>query len=383
MLGSPDNGVPVLKTEDARRRRLIMPLFVLSLVALLVLGLLWNRGNDSKIVGAGSTLAAPLIERSATSYRNAFTADNPERPDETGGDWVLDGSGLVYEPVGSMGGIMRLNSDPEVDFAVSDYPLAAETVDGRKLGQFPIAAGAIAVVHNLDLGGKQLQLDAQTVANIYLGTVKRWDDKAIAALNPGVALPAQDITPVHRADGSGSTQGITNWLSTNSPQWNDGPGTGPAITWPQGVGSAAERSSGVVKAVKATSGAVGYVEPGQARAAGLKVATLRNGAGDFVAPASEGMAAALAGMDWNSADHFTRVAPSADATGAYPLTVPIYVVMEREPQQEKDARRALSYLDYVVTRYDASASKLGYLPLPEKGATQVDAYIKDTFPYAP
>ncbi|WP_420176855.1 phosphate ABC transporter substrate-binding protein PstS [Luteococcus sp. OSA5] len=382
MLASPDNGVPVLKTDDARRRRLVMPLFILSLVGLLVLGLAWNRGNDSKIVGAGSTLAAPMIDRAAIDYRNAFNADNPERPDQTGGDWVMDGSGLIYEPVGSMGGIMRL-SDAEVDFAVSDYPLTTEALEERELGQFPLAAGAVAVVHDLDLGGKQLQLDATTVANIYLGTITKWNDKAIATLNPGLTLPDQAIKPVHRSDGSGSTQGITQWLATNSPQWNDGPGAGPAVTWPKEVGLAAKRSSGVVKTVNDNPGAIGYVEPGQAKSAGLQVAKLRNGASQFVAPDAAGMAASVKGMDWSSAEHFTRVAPNPDAKGAYPVTVPIYVVMKREPEQRTDAKRALGYLKYVLHRSDASVKKLGYLPLPQQGAQQVDDYITQTFPYAP
>lgn len=158
MLTSPDNGIPVLQTREARRRSFAMPLLVATLVGLLALGLTWNRGNDSQIVGAGSTLAAPLLERSAIDYRNAMAADNPERVEQTGNDWVLDGSGGIdYERVGSMAGIVRL-SDPEIDFAVSDYPLSAQAVDEQNLGQFPIAAGSIALAHDLELGGKQLRL---------------------------------------------------------------------------------------------------------------------------------------------------------------------------------------------------------------------------------
>ena len=189
VLGSPDNGVPVLRSDEARRRRLVMPLFISVLVALLALGLWWNRGNDSQPVGAGSTLAAPLIERSTADYRNAMSADNPDRPAETGGDWVLDSSGGIdYEKVGSMGGIMRL-SDPEVGFAVSDYPLSSKALADLQAGQFPVAAGALALVHDLDLAGRPLRLDAATVAAIYLGTITRWDDPAIDALNPGTSLP--------------------------------------------------------------------------------------------------------------------------------------------------------------------------------------------------
>lgn len=382
MLGSPDNGVPILKTDDARRRRLVMPLFIAALAALLVLGLLWNRGNESTIVGAGSTLAAPLVERTATDYRNAFGADNPQRPDQTGGDWVMDGTGLGYEQVGSLGGLMRLD-DPEVDFAISDYPLSQQALDERKLGQFPLAAGSLALAHRLDLGGKMLKLDAATVAGIYDGTITRWNDPKLVALNPGTTLPATAIVPVHRADGSGSTAGLTRWLSAEVLAWKKGPGTGPRITWPDGVGKAADKSRGVLDAVKKTQGAITYAESGQALAAGLQVAQVKNGAGEFVVPDRTTMAAALAGMDFSGDDRYTQLVPSADAAGAYPITLPIVAVLKQEPQQRTDAKRALAYLRYVLADADAAALKLGYLPLPDAAVEQVTNHLSETFPYYP
>ena len=162
MLGSADNGVPVLATPEARRRSLVLPLIIAALVAALAV-LLAASGRSEALVGSGSTLAQPLIERSAGAFRNAATADNPSRPGETGSDWVLDGSGLEYEPVGSLGGIMRL-SDGGAHFAVSDYPLTKEALEERKLAQFPVAVGAVAVVHTLDLpDDATLKLDAETV----------------------------------------------------------------------------------------------------------------------------------------------------------------------------------------------------------------------------
>lgn len=358
-----------------------MPLFMAVLASLLAAGLVWNRGNDSQIIGAGSTLAAPLVERSVADYRNAMTADNPDRPQQTGGDWVLDGSGGIdYEPVGSMGGIMRLD-DPEVDFAVSDYPLSSQAVEQKKVGQFPVAVGALALVHNLDLA-QPLKLDAATVSAIYRGEITRWNDPALTALNPGVQLPDEDITPVHRSDGSGSTQGLTRWLAAEDAAWKSGPGTGPQISWPEGVGRAAERSGGVIEAVQQTKGALGYVEPGQARVADLELATLRNGAGDFVEANAGGMSAAVKGMDWDGAEHFTALAPSRDAKGAYPLTMPIFAVMKTDPQYATDAARTLAYLRWLVTSYDASATNLGYLPLPQEGAAAVEDYWRANFDHA-
>ncbi|GAB3624180.1 phosphate ABC transporter substrate-binding protein PstS [Mariniluteicoccus endophyticus] len=365
MLASPDNGVPVLTSDTARRRRLWMPLFIAAVVGVLVM-LLVGTTSTGPIVGSGSTLAQPLIERSAVSYRYAASADNPARPRQTGGDWVLDGSGVEYEPVGSMGGIMRL-SNPDVDFAVSDYPLSAQALGELKAVQFPIAIGSVALAHNLDV---DIQLDAATTAKVFLGTIRRWNDPAIAQLNPGVQLPDLEIAPVHRSDGSGSTFGLTRWLAASSPEWAQGPGAGSLVKWPDGVGTAAERSGGVLRAVADKKGALTYAEPGQARRAGLKV--VRIGSGDRGAlPDTAGMRAALSGMDWSGDGHYVDLQPRADATAAYPMTVAIYAVVRRD---HKDRRRTLDYLSYVIEKYDASAEELGYLPLPQEAATAVQAY---------
>ena len=141
MLGSPDDGVPVLRTRSGRLRSIVMPLVILSVIGVVAL-LLAGRGQETKIIGSGSTLAQPLIERSAVAFRDTQLADNPSRAAQTGNDWVLDGSGIQYEPVGSLGGIQRL-ADPEVDFAVTDYPLSADALTRLEAVQFPIALGAV------------------------------------------------------------------------------------------------------------------------------------------------------------------------------------------------------------------------------------------------
>lgn len=381
MLGSPDNGVPVLKTAEARRRRVVMPLLIACVIGVLAL-LLAGSGSQSKVVGAGSTLAQPLIESSAAQFRNAASADNPDRPALTGGDWALDGSGIDYEPVGSLGGVMRL-SDPEVDFAVTDYPLSKDALDKLGAAQFPVAVGSVAVVHHLPdgaTGGRPLRFDADTLARIYLGTITRWDDPALAALNPGVDLPDLAITPLHRTDGSGSTFGFTRYLADGAPAWASGPGTNSVVVWPAGVGAGAERSAGILQAVKGTPGALGYLEQGQAARAGLSIAHLKNATGGFTGPTPQSMAAAIAGADFSGADGYVSpVVAAKDAARAYPMTVGIYAVLERDPRFKRDTSRALGYLGYLMGRYDASASDLGYLPLPEPAAAAVQAYVARTF----
>lgn len=375
MLASPDNGVPYLRTTSARQRRVVMPLLVLAVVGVVIL-LVTAAGQTSQLRGAGSTLAQPLIERSATAYRNAQSADRPDETGRTGGDWRVDGSGIDYEPVGSLGGVMRLERR-EVDFAVSDYPLSADTLDGKHLAQFPVAVGAIALAHNLDLpDGQVLRLDAATLAGIYLGRIGSWQDPAIRELNPGLSLPDRPITPVHRTDGSGSTFGFTGYLMTAGRPWADGPGAGTVIAWPTGPG--AERSSGLIAAVQGTPGSLGYVEPGQARRAGLHLAQLRNASGRFVLPEAPTMRAALSGMDWTGRNRYVRSIPPSADPAAYPITVPIYAMLARDAQAGQ-IRSALSYLTFLVEDYDADVAELGYLPLPADAAAAVKAAWERAF----
>lgn len=379
MLGSPDHGVPVLQTPEARRRSLWMPMLVAVLVAATALIITFTGRPNTQLVGSGSTLAQPLMERAATDFRNAASADNPERRRETGRDWVLDGTGIDYEPVGSLGGIMRLRSGA-VDFAVSDYPLSVEALDADRLAQFPVAVGAVALVHNLDLPeGQQLRLDGETTAAIYLGEITTWDDPRIAAHNPGLTLPTSPIVPIHRTDGSGSTFGFTGWLTATSEAWASGPGANSVVTWPDAVGRGAERTSGALAALADAQGALGYVEAGQAARAGLEVVALRNLAGAFELPTPDAMAAAVAGADWSGTDRYTRALTLTSASDAYPVTVAVYALLKHE--QTSRARQVLAYLTYVVDESDATAASLGYLPLPEDAARAVKASWQPTFGY--
>lgn len=371
MLGAPYDGVPVMRTKAARWRSVIVPVLVLAAVGVVAL-LLAGRGQQTEIQGAGSTLAQPLIERSVAAFRNAQAADNPSRPEETGNDWVLNGSGIDYEPVGSTGGIMRL-SDPEVDFAVSDYPLSADGLKEHAVAQFPIALGAIAVVHSLDLpDGQDLRLDAKTVAAIYLGEITRWNDPKIAALNPGVTLPDSAVAVVHRSDGSGSTRGFTGYLSEGSPQWASGPGTGTEIAWPTGTG--AERTEGVIEQVRNTAGSIGYVDYGQAERAGLDVIALANESGAYVRPSAESILAAASSHDWSGKDDFTTALSTASDKRAYPATVAIYVMVKRDPKFAQQTERTMSYLRFLLQDFGDGAKDLGYVPMPGQAARDIENY---------
>lgn len=372
MLGSPDNGVPVLQTRNARLRRVVMPLLIAVVVAVLVL-LLARSGQQSQLIGSGSTLAQPLIERSIGDFRNSVAADREDRRSQ-GNDWVLDGSGIDYEPVGSLGGVIRL-ADPEVDFAVTDYALSKNVLTDRDYGQFPVALGAIAVVHNLDLpDGQALRVDASALARIYRGEITSWNDPALAALNRGTTLPDLPVNAVHRTDGSGSTRGFTGYLAAGDPGWASGPGTDTIVEWPAGVGATAERSGGLIAAVSGTPGSIGYAEQGQAARAGLRVAALKNGAGSFNPPSPAGMRAAIADHDWSGADDYVEPLTMAGSAETYPMTVAIYAVLKRNPQFREDTGRTLAYLSFLIDTYDGATADLGYLPLPAPAADAIRAY---------
>lgn len=374
MLGSVDDGVPVLDTKSGRRRRLLMPLFVAIIVGIIAV-IMVNSGRQTEVIGAGSTLAQPLIVQSATAFRNAQAADNPDRPTQTGNDWVLSGQGISYEPVGSLGGIMRL-SEPDVDFAIADYPLSAEALTERDAVQFPIAAGAIAVAHNLDIpDNTPLRLDAATLSAIYRGDITSWNDPALVALNPDLALPELAIDPIHRSDGSGSTYGFTSYLAAGDPDWVLG--TATTLTWPTGTG--VERSSGLLTALAERPGAIGYVEAGQSARAGLHTVELLNAGGAFTGPTPAAMSAAVSDVAWSADDNFASSVPEVTDPAAYPMTVAIYAMLRRE--QTSDTTRTLAYLNYLLDRYDTEASDLGYLPLPTAAVTAVHGYWQDLFDY--
>lgn len=383
MLGTAHSGIPVLHESGDRRRRYVVR--VVALVALgLVIGLItgFRSGADTRVLGAGSTAAQPLVEGAAVRYRNARSADNPALPDRTGGDWSMDGSGVDYEPIGSLGGINRVSDDRSgITFAVSDYPLSHRSLDRHNLAQFPVAIGSLAVVHNLDLpAGRQLTLDAPALARIYRGEIANWDDPAIAALNPELRLPTEAIVPVHRSEGSGSTFGFTAYLATAVGVWDAG--SGSLITWPQGIGRTAERTSAMVSTVQDSPGAIGYVETGQATRAGLAVAALQNAAGRATLPEPESMRASVTGADWSGEDDYVNPIAGADVPDAYPMTVAIYAALSKDSSRPVETRRALSFLEFIMTNYDADAAALGYVPLSQTGSEQIVAYWDTTFAFA-
>lgn len=315
---------------------------------------------EGRLAGAGSTLANPILQRVSTSYQGYLAADRIDMTRQEGqsGDWTGGASALDYDPVGSVGGLMRLG-DPAVTFAVTEVPLAPDELSAQGKVQFPLILGAAAPVANLDLAGADLVLDAKVLATIYRGEITNWSDPAIAALNPAVTLPDQPISVRHRRDGSGTTWTFTGYLA-QAANWTGGQAA--QVAWP--VGEGAEGSRGLIEAVKATPGAIGYAEVGQARRAGLAVIRLIDGAGNVVTPSPASIRAAAG------------PAPGQQGAPGWPMTATVYVVMRKsDPQND----RALAFFRYFYAEAGRQADALGYVPLPVEVVTEIEAHWALTF----
>src|SRR5215213_5226094 len=268
-------------------------------LATAVLALSSAAANAIDISGAGATFPYPIYAKWADAYKK-----------ETG-------SGLNYQSIGSGGGIKQIKAKT-VTFGASDAPLSGKELDEAGLAQFPMVMGAIVPVVNLD-GVKpgDLTLDGPTVAKIYLGEIKKWDDPAIAKLNPGAKLPSQAIVPVRRSDGSGTTYNFVYYLADVSPEWKSKVGVNTAVQWPVGIG--AKGNEGVANNVGQTKGSIGYVEYAYAKQNKMTTAKMINKDGKTVAPTSESFQAAAASADWNGTPGFGVILTNEPGVASWPL----------------------------------------------------------------
>ena len=300
------------------------------------------------ISGAGSTFAAPVYEQ-----------------------WGSQISGLTvnYQAVGSGAGITALEGKT-VDFGASDPPLkeAEETALG-KVGepvQIPMFLGAITVSYNLPGVQAGLKLDGKTIADIYLGKVKTWNDPEIKALNPGVNLPSTPITVVHRSDSSGTSAGFTGFLAAVDPEWASKVGSGKDVQWP--IGTGAKGNAGVAGAVQQTTGAVGYVEQAYALQHKFTYADVKNKAGNFVAPSLASTSAAAEGITLPANLGFAIKNPSSPQ--AYPITSQTFVVVFKDmckagiPGGKSAAEGVVKFLDYGLNQGQSILSQADYAALP-------------------
>jgi phosphate transport system substrate-binding protein len=352
--------------QDLNRRRLLK-LAGLAVISGYVMprALAGDAFGQALLKGAGSTFVLPLIRKWLMLYR----AGSPAAvTGDTGFDGdLLGGAALDYEAIGSQAGILRLQAKA-VDFALSELPLPTQALTRQDLIQIPIVSGGIAIVAHLPGLKGSLRLDGPALANIFRGRLTRWNDAAIAALNPGVTLPDMAIKLVQRSDGSGSTYTLTRYLATQDAQWQASIGVDARVRWP--TGNAVRRSSGVAQALVSTAGSIGYLDAVQAHDTGLNIIQLKNSAGVFVAPSAKAIEAATQAVPWQASQDDQPEFINAPGEGSYPIVATVLAILNKQSRSTGD-RRARAFISWALANGQDSASALGYVALPATLARQL------------
>jgi phosphate transport system substrate-binding protein len=314
------------------------------------------------VTGAGSTFAYPIYAKWAEMYKKT------------------SGNGLNYQSIGSGAGIKQIKAKT-VDFGASDMPLSVEELNEAGLMQFPTIMGGVVTIVNLDgIAPGQLKLTGPVLADIYLGKVTKWNAPEIAALNPGVKLPAEDITVVHRADGSGTSFLFTNYLSQTNAEFKSKVGAGTAVKWAVGVGG--KGNDGVAANVQRIKGAIGYVEWAYSKKNKLAHTQLKNHDGNYLQPGDEAFKAAAANADWAKAPGFGVVLTDQPGKAAWPIVGATFALVHKQQANAAKGKEVLSFFDYAFKNGTAAAAELDYVPMPVAVVKEVEAAwkanLKDT-----
>jgi phosphate transport system substrate-binding protein len=267
-----------------------------------------------------------------------------------------------YQSIGSGGGQKQILAQT-VDFGASDGPMSDDNLAKApgKILHIPTVAGAVVLTYNLS-GNPSLKLDGDTIAGIYLGQIKKWNDPKIAALNPGAKLPDQDIVVVHRSDGSGTTYIYTDYLSKVSGEWKQKAGNNTSVNWPAGIGG--KGNEGVSGQVKQTPGAIGYVELIYALQNKMPYADVKNAAGQFIKPTIESVTAALATA--NIPDDFRFSMTNAPGNDAYPIAGATWLLVYQQQKDPAKGKKLVEFLKWALTKGEGMVKDLNYAPLPNE-----------------
>jgi phosphate transport system substrate-binding protein len=304
------------------------------------------------ITGAGATFPFPIYSKWADAYKK-----------ETG-------NGLNYQSIGSGGGIKQIQAKT-VTFGATDMPLKADQLEKDGLVQWPMVMGAIVPVVNLE-GVKpgDMVFDGDTLANIYLGKITKWDDPAIKKLNPNVKLPSEAITVVRRSDGSGTTFNFTDYLSKVSADWKSKIGSGTAVEWPTGVG--AKGNEGVSGNISQTKNSIGYVEYAYAKQNKLTYTAMVNKGGKTVQPTVEAFQAAASNADWANAPGYYVILTDQPGDKSWPVTASTFILMHKDATDKAASQEALKFFKYSFDKGGKMAEDLDYIPMPDLVVKQVE-----------
>ena len=296
------------------------------------------------MTGAGATFPYPIYAKWAEMYKKNT------------------GNGLNYQSVGSGAGIKQIKAKT-VDFGASDMPLPAAELDADGLVQFPAIMGGVVTVVNLDgIAPGAMKLTGPVVADIYLGKITKWNDPQIVALNPGMKLPADDITVVHRADSSGTSFLFTDFLSKTNPDFKAKIGSGTAVKWALGLGG--KGNDGVAANVQRIKGSIGYVEWAYAKKNKMSHTQLKNKDGVFLQPDDDNFKAAAASAEWTKTPGFAVVLTDAAGKQSWPITGVSYILMHKSQADGVKGKEVLKFFDWAYKNGGAAAAELDYVPMP-------------------
>jgi phosphate transport system substrate-binding protein len=326
--------------------------FRTTVLAGMVVALACATASAADISGAGATFPYPVYAKWADAYRRQT------------------GAAVNYQSIGSGGGIKQIISKT-VDFGATDMPLPGAQLEKEGLVQWPMVMGGVVPVVNLrGVEPGQLKLDGATLAGIFTGNVKKWNDPRIATLNPGLSLPDKAIAPVYRSDGSGTTFVFTDYLSKVDPEFKQKVGSGTAVQFPIGIGG--KGNEGVSAMTGRTDGAIGYVEYAYALQNKLAYAQMKNRDGNFVKPDIRSFQAAASGADWKSQPGFGVVLTDQPGNESWPITGATFILMHKQQKDPQKAKQALDFFDWAYRHGDRMAQDLHYVPLPENVVGQVE-----------
>jgi phosphate transport system substrate-binding protein len=298
------------------------------------------------ITGAGATVPYPIYAKWAEAYK------------------AKTGNGLNYQSIGSSGGIKQIRAKT-VDFGASDNPVKFEELEKDGMIQFPAIIGGVVPVMNVEgITPGQIKLTGEVLAAIFAGEISTWNDKQIGILNPGVLLPNQAITVVHRADGSGTTAIFTDYLVKASKMWADKVGSGASVKWPAASSVGGKGNEGVAANVSRVKGSIGYVEYAYAKKNKMNFAQLRNRDGKFVAPDDLTFAAAAAGVNWSKTPGMGIFLTNQPGANSWPIAGASFILMYKNPENKANAAEVIKFFEWAFKNGGKMAEELDYVPMP-------------------
>jgi phosphate transport system substrate-binding protein len=348
-------------TDRTLKARVIGAFLTISLLTFILAGCSsqppGSSNSETRILGAGATFPYPLYQKWFSEYNKAHTNVK-----------------FDYQSLGSGAGIKQI-TEKTIDFGGSDAPMKDDDlskVQGQIL-HIPTVLGAVVMTYNLPELSAELKLTPEAIAGIFLGTIKKWNDPAIASSNEGVSLPATEITVVHRSDGSGTSFVFTDYLSKVSEDWKKGPGAGTSVQWPAGLG--AKGNEGVTGQIKQTPNSIGYTELIYAEQNKMPVASIKNAEGHFVRPTLDSTTAAAASIAGQMPEDLRVSITNAPGANAYPLSSFTYLLVYKEQQDQTKGKALVDFMWWAIHDGEKMARDLLYAPLPDEVVKKAEAKI--------